>query len=157
GSSDIEGFQAQMFLEEIDDRAADWLLHFATSDGATLSGFASLNDALAYDETAPLRWFPVVAVTETDEGGPFPRPGYSLSSPDSDLLDQVGLILGYSEFFALTDAANADVGGAQPALAIFDGDPFPVDDQMADGEDTIHDRALGMLRVGMVNLDRLHA
>ena len=41
-------------------------------------------------------------------------------------------------------------------MAYFDGDPFPADDQMADGEATLHDRALGMLRVLIVNIDRLH-
>src|SRR5262249_2483912 len=37
-----------------------------------------------------------------------------------------------------------------------DGDPFPQDDQIADGEATLHDRALGMMRVLIVNIDRLH-
>jgi hypothetical protein len=156
GSSDIEGFQAQMFIEQVDERAEDWLMHLSTSDGATLSGFASLQQALAYDYTDPLRWFPTVSVTESDDGSGFPRPAYALASADSDLLDQLGLILGYSEFYALTDTGNTDVGGAQPARAYFDGDPFPADDQKADGEPTLHDRALGMLRVALVDLDRLH-
>ena len=29
GSSDIEGFQAALFIEELDDRAEDWLMHLA--------------------------------------------------------------------------------------------------------------------------------
>jgi hypothetical protein len=158
GSSDIEGFQAAMFIEEIDNRAEDWLMHLATADGKTLAGFATLADALAYDEAQPLRWFPgAVSVTETDDGSGFPKPSYALASADSDLLDELGLVLGYSEFYALTDAGNHDVGGAQPAMAYFDGDPFPADNQMADGEATLHDRALAMLRVALVNLDRLHA
>ena len=158
GSSDIEGFQAQMFIEEIDNRAEDWLMHLSTTDGKTLSGFATLADALAYDEGQPLRWFPgAVGVTESDDGSGFPKPAYALASADSDLFDQLGLVLGYSEFYALTDTNNADVGGAQPALAYFDGDPFPADDQKPDGEATLHDRALAMLRVALVNLDRLHA
>jgi hypothetical protein len=157
GSSDIEGFQAQMFIDEIDNRAEDWLMHLATSDGASLSGFASLADALAYDYSTPLRWFPgQVAVAESDDGSGFPHPAYALASADSDLLDQVGLLLGYSEFYALTDTSNADVGGSQPALAYFDGDPFAADNQVADGEPTLHDRALALLRVTLVNLDRLH-
>jgi hypothetical protein len=157
GSSDIEGFQAQMFIAMMDNRAADWLLALTTADGATLSGFATIADALAYRETDPLRWFPhAITVTETSDAGMFPRPSYALQSPDSDLLDLAGLVLGYSEFYALTDTSNRDVGGAQAAVAVFDGDPFPADDQLADGEPTLHDRALAMLRVAVVDLDRLH-
>jgi hypothetical protein len=158
GSSDIEGFQAQVFIEEVDNRAEDWLMHLSTADGKTLSGFATLAAALAYDEAQPLRWFPgAIGVTETDDGSGFPAPAFALSSADSDLFDELGLVLGYSEFYALTDTGNADVGGAQPAVAYFDGDPFPSDDQKADGEATLHDRALAMLRVALVNIDRLHA
>jgi hypothetical protein len=157
GSSDIEGFQAQMFLLEMDSRADDWLAHLTTADGAALSGFASLPAALAYDYVAPLRWFPGrIAVAETDDGSGFPHPAYSLASPDSDLLDLVGLAMGYAEVYALTDTNNRDVGGSQTALAFFDGDPFPADDQEADGEPTLHDRALAMMRVALVDLDRLH-
>ena len=158
GSSDIEGFQAQMFIEEVDNRAQDWLVNLSTSDGATLSGFATLQDALAYDYKAPLRWFPKqVAVTETDDGTPFLKPSFAIGDAGSDLLDLAGLVLGYSTFYALTDTNNADVGGSQPALVVFDGDPFPADDQKADGEATLHDRALAMLRVALVDLDRMHA
>ncbi|HTA18511.1 MAG TPA: hypothetical protein VK989_04425, partial [Polyangia bacterium] len=158
GSSDIEGFQAQVFIEEVDNRAEDWLMHLSTADGKTLSGFPTLAAALAYDEAQPLRWFPgAVGVTETDDGSGFPSPAFALTSADSDLFDELGLVLGYSEFYALTDTGNADVGGAQPAVAYFDGDPFPADDQKADGEATLHDRALAMLRVALVNIDRLHA
>jgi hypothetical protein len=157
GSSKIEGFQAAMFIEMMDNRAEDWLMHLSTADGATLGGFASLSDALGYAYDSPLRWFPgKVAVTETDDGGGFPRPSYSLASADSDALDLIGLALAYSEFFALTDTNNHDVGGAQTAEVYFDGDPFPADDQLADGEPTLHDRALAMIRVAIVNLDRLH-
>jgi hypothetical protein len=157
GSSDIEGFQAQMFIEEVDERAEDWLASLTTADGATLSGFSTIEDALAYDYQAPLRWFPAkIAVTESDDGSGFPKPAYALASADSSLLDLVGLVMGYAEFYALTDTKNADVGGAQPALALFDGDPFPADDQLADGEATLHDRALAMLRVALVDMDRMH-
>ena len=64
--------------------------------------------------------------------------------------------MAYAEFFALTDTKNRDVGGAQTAQVYFDGDPFPADDQLADGEPTLHDRALAMMRVALVDLDRLH-
>jgi len=151
GSSDIEGFQAQMFIAMMDNRAADWLGSLSTTDGATLSGFASISAALHYDYTTPLRWFPhAVGVTET------PAPVYALASANSEALDLVGLVLAYSEMYALTDTANADVGGSQPVRAFFDGDPFPADDQVADGEATLHDRALAMLRVALIDLDRMH-
>jgi len=158
GSSNIEGFQAQLFIDSIDNRAADWLLHFTTSDGATLTGFPTLLAALSYDYQQPLSWFPgQVVVSESDDGSGFPRPSYTLGSANSSLLDQLGLLLGYSEFYSLTDTNNADVGGSQPASVYFDGDPFPSDNQLPDGESTLHDRALAMLRVTLINLDRLHA
>ena len=157
GSSDIEGFQAQMFVLESDARADDWISRLTTSDGATLSGFASIAAALSYGYTSPLRWFPgSVAVTETADPSGFPAPAYSLAEADSHALDLVGLAMGYSELFALTDQSNDDVGGSQPARAYFDGDPFPADNQAPDGEATLHDRALAMMRVAIVNLDRLH-
>ena len=112
---------------------AEHLLHLLVHD--------RLQDALAYGEDGPLRWFPGrVAVTEAADASGFPKPSYALASADSDLLDLAGLTAGYSAFYALTDTANADVGGSQPALAYFDGDPFPADDQLADGEDTLHER-----------------
>jgi hypothetical protein len=157
GSSRIEGFQAQLFIDAADNRAQDWLMQLSTTDGRTLSGFPDLSAALAYDYDQPLRWFPgQIAVTESDDGSGFPRPAYALASPDSQLLDQVGLLLGYAEFYALTDLGNADVGGAAPASVFFDGDPFARDNQLADGEPTLHDRALAMLRVAFIDLDRLH-
>ncbi|HEX4514551.1 MAG TPA: hypothetical protein VH054_13465, partial [Polyangiaceae bacterium] len=157
GSSNIEGFQAQMFIDEIDNRAEDWVKNLTTTDGTTLSGFATTLDALKYDYQAPLRWFPSITVTESDDASGFPMPAYTVSSPNSSLLDLIGLVLGYSEFYALTDTNNADVGGSQPALVIFDNDPFPQDDQIANGDPTLHDRALAMLRVAIINMDRLHA
>ncbi|HEY0249926.1 MAG TPA: hypothetical protein VGC41_00280, partial [Kofleriaceae bacterium] len=42
----------------------------------------------------------------------------------------------------------ANVGGSQPARVFFDGDPFS-----ATG---LHDRALAMLRVAVIDLDRMH-
>ncbi len=158
GSSDIEGFQAAMFILEVDARADDWLARLTTSDGITLSGFATTADALAYDYARPLRWFPgQIAVTETAGSDGFPVPAYAIGSADSELLDLAGLALGYSEFFALTDRGNTDVGGSQPARVYFDGDPFASDDQLPDGEDTLHDRALAMIRVAVIDMDRMHS
>ncbi len=157
GSSDIEGFQAALFIDEVDNRAQDWLEHLTTSDGQHLDGFASLRDALVYDYRQPARWFAgEVAVSEADDPSGFPRPSYSLSAPTSRALDLVGMAMGYSQFYALTDTANADVGGSQPARAYFDGDPFAADDQAPDAEATLHDRSLGIIRVAVVNLDRFH-
>ncbi|HEY2517872.1 MAG TPA: hypothetical protein VGI39_43680 [Polyangiaceae bacterium] len=159
GSSDIEGFQAGMMITEMDNLAADWLLARSTTDGAMLGGFPDLKTALAYDTNAPLRWFPAqIKVTETLDPDCFqPRPtGYAIADAGSHLLDVAGLLGAYASLYALTDQANTEVGGSQPARAYFDGTPFPADDQAADGESTVHDRALGMMRVALVNLERMH-
>jgi hypothetical protein len=159
GSSDIEGFQAGLMLTALDNEAEDWLTARTTTDGATLGGFADLETALAYDWNAPLRWLPAeIAVTETsDPDCDFPRPtGYAVRSGGSHLLDLAGVLGSYASVYALTDTNNAAVGGSQPCRAYFDGDPFPADDQLADGEPTLHDRALAMLRVALVDLARMH-
>jgi hypothetical protein len=152
GSSDVEGFQAAMFITMLDARADDWLMHLTTTDGTTLSGFATLQDALAYDYAAPLRWFPGrLAVTES------PALSYAIAAPKAELFDSLGVLLGYATAYALTDQDNRDVGGSQPCLVYFDGDPFNADDGAADGEPTLHDRALAMIRVALIDLDRMHA
>jgi hypothetical protein len=56
----------------------------------------------------------------------------------------------------MTDANNAEIGGSQAFLATFDGSPFAADNGTADGEDTLHDRALGVVKMALVNLDRIH-
>ena len=48
------------------------------------------------------------------------------------------------------------MGGSVPFLATYDGDPFPADDGLPDGEATLHDRALGVMKIAIVDLDRLH-
>ena len=155
GSSDIEGFQAAMFLLMVDNRAVDWIRSLTTIDGQTLSGFASTLAALQYAYDSPLRWFPNIAVTETDAGGMYPAPSYAVGSGDVAVLDLAGLAMGFAEVYALTDRANADVGGAQTAEVYFDGDPFPQDDGLADGEETLHDHALAVIRVAVIDLDRM--
>lgn len=158
GSSDIEGFQAGNFLEILDNGAAQWLSSLTTTDGITLGGFGSIADALAYSDTSPLRWLPgTIKVTEAPDASGFPMPtSYTIASPDSDLLDLAGVLGAYSSVYSLTDQANTAVGGSQSALAYFDGDPFPVQNQTPNGASTLHDRALGMMRVAVVNMDRLH-
>ncbi len=158
GSSDVEGFQAGNFIQILDNQAQQWLSQLTTTDGATLGGFASLSDALAYAPQSPLRWFPAaIKVTETADASGFPRPtGYAITSADSHLLDLAGILGAYASAYSLTDLGNADVGGSQPAMVYFDGDPFPVQNQTPDGSPTLHDRALAMMRVAIVNIDRLH-
>lgn len=158
GSSDIEGFQAANFLQILDNQAAQWLMQLTTTDGSTLSGFASIADALAYGDRSRLRWFPgAITVAEAADASGFPRPtGYSIASADSDLLDLAGMVGAYASVYALTDQGNAQVGGSQPVLAYFDGDPFPVQNQTPSGAPTLHDRALGVMRVAVVNMARLH-
>jgi hypothetical protein len=158
GSSDIEGFQAGNFLQILDNQAAQWLSSLSTTDGKTLDGFGSVADALSYSDDAPLRWFPAsIRVTEDADDNGFPRPSsYVIASPDSHLLDLAGLLGAYASVYALTDAANAEIGGSQAARVYFDGDPFPAQNQSPDGERTLHDRALAMMRVLIVNMMRLH-
>ena len=158
GSSNIEGFQAQVMIDELDNAAAQWITQLTTTDGATLSGFASTLDALKYNYASPLRWFPgAVSVTEMADASGYPRPSaYAVNDSGSHLFDLLGLAGSYATIYSLTDHANTVVGGSQPAMAYFDGDPFPADNQIADGESTLHDRALAMMRVLLVNIDRLH-
>lgn len=158
GSSDIEGFQAGNFLQILDNQAEQWLSSLSTTDGKTLDGFGSVANALSYADDAPLRWFPAsIRVTEDADDSGFPRPSaYAVASDDSHLLDLAGLLGAYASAYALTDAANAEIGGSQSARAYFDGDPFPAQNQSPDGEPTLHDRALAMMRVLIVNMARLH-
>ena len=158
GSSNVEGFQAGNFIQILDNQAAEWLLQLTTTDGAALGGFATLADALNYSPTSTARWFPAsIGVTETTDASGFPRPsGYAIASADSHLLDLAGLLGAYASVYALTDQSNSDVGGSQPVEVYFDGDPFPLQNQTPDGSPTLHDRALGMIRVAVVNMDRFH-
>ena len=158
GSSDIEGFQAAMMITEVDNQLQHWLSTLTTTDGSTLSGFPSILAATQYDFTSPLRWLPAeIAVTETPDASGFPRPEhFQIQSSNSSLLDLAGLLGASSELYALTDLANDAIGGRQSTEAWFDGDPFPADDQLPDGEATLHDRAVAMIRFLVVTLDRLH-
>ena len=131
-----------------------------TTDGATLSGFATLEDALAYDYDAPLRWFPrAIAVTETDDGSGVPEAGVRAARlgeqrPARSRRARARLLRRSTRSPTRRTWTSA---ARSPRCAYFDGDPFPADDQLADGEATLHDRALAMLRVAIVDLDRLHA
>jgi hypothetical protein len=166
GDIPLEGFQGLNMLDEMHNKSAFMLTGLTTTDGTTLSGFASTKAALDYDYTSPLRWWPSsVAVTETGTDDPvrglswqfFPQPtAFTIMSGSSRLHGLTAVLGGYAEMFALTDADNGDVGGQASTRATFDGDPFPGDNGVADGEDSPHDRALANLKVALVNVDRLH-
>jgi hypothetical protein len=152
-------------IDEIDNKAALLTRTLLTGDGVTASGFATTKEALAYDYTSPLRWWPAqTAVTETGHQPPqgsswryFPQP-LRLQPVDgaSHLSGLAALAGGFATFYALTDFQNPDVGGQPSSRATFDGDPFPADDQIADGEESPHDRALAVVKIALVDLDRLH-
>jgi hypothetical protein len=164
GDVSLEGWQGLVMLEELDNKSALMLRTLTTTDGAALGGVASIQEAMDYDYSAPLRWWPAsVAVTEAvtaptaAEGTKyFPKPSFALQSGDSRLQDLIGMLGGFATFYAMTDANNLEVGGSQAFLATFDGSPFAADDGMPDGEDTAHDRALGILKMALVNADRIH-
>lgn len=158
GASDLEGFQALLMTEQLDNKA-ELLLRKLTSDGSSLVGFASLSAALAYDYQAPLRFFPAaIRVTEVaGQAGADAQPtAYAAVAPDSSLAGLSGLVGAYAEAFALSDARNPSIGGSSTVKPVFDGDPFAGDNGQADGEATLHDRSLALLKVALVNLDRLH-
>ena len=93
---------------------------------------------------APLRWFPGVDRGHRDdrrERLPAADRATRSPSPDSHLLDLAGLLGAYSSIYALTDQSNTQVGGSQPALAYFDGDPFPVQNQADRRADAARPRA----------------
>jgi hypothetical protein len=159
GSSDIEGFQAGMFINMQNNQTEQWLKQLATKDGKTWAAFPSILAALTYSTSSPLQWFPgSVGVTEdSKDASGFPRPtSYAILSADSHLLDLAGMLGAYSSMYALTDHANTQTGGSQPARAYFDGSPFQDDNQLPDGEPTTHDRMLAMVRVLVVNILRIH-
>jgi hypothetical protein len=140
------------------DNAAEWMIAAGlTSDGKTLTGFASKTDALGYDYASPLMWFPAAAAVTEDQTVPFPAMSTAaLTDGTSRSVDLGALLLGHAMWFGMTDPRNAGVGQRIGLQATFDGDPFPQDDGLADGEDTAHDRALSVLRVAFVDLDRMH-
>ncbi|MGH7298619.1 MAG: hypothetical protein ACRELB_27005 [Polyangiaceae bacterium] len=157
GSTPLEGMWGLVMLEEIDNAAA-WLLgSLGTTDGASLSGFGSVLDATRYDYGSPLLWFPT-AVSVTEDGST-PYPGVAslaIADASSHSVDLAALAQGYSLFFGMTDARNAAVGQQIGLQIAFDGTTFPADDGVADGESSPHDRALAVMRVAFVDLDRIH-
>jgi hypothetical protein len=164
GDITIEGWQGLVMLDEMHNKMA-WLLgQGMTGDGATLGGFPSTKAAFTYDGSSPRWWPSEIAVVE--QGDPpaagnawkyFPKPAsLSIQTGKSRLRSLAALLGGAAEFYALTDFDNAGVGGQSSSRATFDGDPFPVDDPLTDGEDTPHDRALAVMRVAAIDADKLH-
>jgi hypothetical protein len=171
GDIPLEGWQGLAMLDEMDNKSAFMLQKLLTSDGVALGGFASTQEAIGYDYQSPLRWWPS-AVAVTEKGGPprpdqmtgmaaswkyFPQPiAFTINDPKSRLRGLTAVAGGFAEFFALTDFNNAGVGGLPSSRATFDGDPFAADNQMPDGEESPHDRALANIKLAVVNMDRLH-
>lgn len=165
GEIPMVGWQGLTMMEEIDDKSALLLSTLLSSDGVTLEGVPSILAADQYSYDSPLLFFPAsVAVGETAQTNDlievnkyFPQPtSFSIQDGGSALAGLSGLLAGFGEAFALTDRSNAGIGGSLPLLATFDGDPFPEDDGLPDGENTLHDRALGVIKIAAVDLDRLH-
>ncbi|MGZ3439213.1 MAG: hypothetical protein ACXVDD_06845, partial [Polyangia bacterium] len=161
----IEGFQGQTMIDEMDNKAALLTGTLLIGDGGTAAGFANTKAALDYDYTSPLRWWPAqTLVTEVSAQPPngtswkyFPQPlRYQPADPASHLRGLTALAGGFATFYALTDFDNGDVGGLPSSRATFDGDPFPADDGLADGEESPHDRALAVVKIALVDVDRLH-
>ncbi len=158
GSSPLEGMWGLVMLSAMENEA-EWLVSsLMTTNGTTLGGFATKAAATAYDYTSPLAWFPAaITVTETPT---VPYPGVAslaITDATSRSVDLSALLLGHAMLFGMTDPRNAGLGQRIGLLATFDGAPFAADDGIANGEDTVHDRALAVLRVAFVDLDRMHA
>ena len=159
GSSALEGMWGLTMMATMDNEA-EWILGSgATTDGTTLTGFPTKLAALQYDYSSPLVWFPA-SMSATEDETVIPYPGLAsvaILDATSRSSDLAALLLGHAMVFGTTDARNVGVGQRVGFQAVFDGVPFPADDGVADGEQTLHDRALAVIRVAFVDLDRIHA
>ncbi|MFT3774680.1 MAG: hypothetical protein QM820_55725 [Minicystis sp.] len=165
GGVSLEGWQGLVMVEEIDNKSAFLLRGLTTADGSKLDGVASIAAADDYDYASPLRWWPAaVAVTETATAPKpdqtrkyFPKPTtLTIMDATSRLQDLTALAGGFGAVFTMTDANNAEIGGLQQFRAAFDGAPWAGDDGAPTGEDSLHDRALGIVKMALVNMDRIH-
>jgi hypothetical protein len=156
GSIPLEGMWGLTYLEEMDNAAQFLLSKLTTGDGTTYGGFATVKDAIEYDYSSAPKWFP--AKTTVVEGAPaeWPSPQLTVGDGKSSAEDLAALLLGNAMFFGMTDARNEAIGGKIGLRLAFDGVPFAKDDGAPNGEATAHDRALGLLRVAFIDLDRLH-
>lgn len=165
GGVSLEGWQGLVMLEEIDNKAAFLLRGLTTSDGKSVGSVPSIADAIDYDYSAALRWWPAaVTVAETAMNTApeevtkyFPKPAsFTVSDGGSRLQDLAALAGGFGAVYVMTDPNNIEIGGTQGFRAAFDGTPFAADNGQPDGEDSLHDRSLGILKMALVNLDRIH-
>jgi hypothetical protein len=165
GGVSLEGWQGLVMIDELDNKSSLLLKGLTSADGKALQGFASVKDAIDYDYQSPLRWWPaavavsekVVAKSDAEATKYFPEPvSFSIESGESRLQDLSALLGGYGTIFAITDEKNAELGGSQQFRATFDGKPFAADDQTPNGEESLHDRSLGILKAALVNVDRIH-
>ena len=164
GSTPLEGMWGLSMVEEMDNAGAWLLSSLATRDGTTLTGVPSVLAAIQYDYDSPLLWFPTaIQVTEqpnSGDGGVSDRypsvAGLAIGDPTSHSVDLAALAQGYALFFGMTDGRNAAVGQQVGMQIEFGGSIFAADDGLPDGENTPHDRALGIMRLAFVDLDRMH-
>lgn len=168
GSTPLEGMWGLTMIEDMDNAGAWLLSSLATSDGATLPGLSSVLAAIQYDYGSPLVWWPtaigVLELPPSDgdgDGGVYDRypllGALTIQDATSQSVDLAALAQGFSLFFAMTDARNTAVGQQIGMQVEFGGAVFAADDGEPDGEETAHDRALGIMRVAFVDLDRMHA
>ena len=159
GSTPLEDMWGLFMLDEMDNVDEFLLDSLTTTDGATLGGFVSRVTATSYDYTSPLRWFPAsIAVTEDETVVPYPGiASLTINDATSRSIDLAALLLGNAMFFGETDARNAGIGQRIGLALTFDGNPFPADDGIANGQATAHDRSVAILRVAFVDLDRMHS
>lgn len=165
GGVSLEGFQGLVMIDEMYGKSVFMLHQLMTTDGTSLEGFATTKDAVDYDYESALRWWPAsVDVTETAQTADhdealrlFPKPTkLTIASAESRMQDYAAMLGGFANLYGMTDENNVELGGSQMFRATFDGDPWPADDAANLGEDTPRDRALGIVKVALVNLDRLH-
>jgi hypothetical protein len=164
GDVSLEGWQGLVMIEEIDNKSAFMLRGLTTVDGTKLGSVATVKDAIDYDYTSPVRWWPgAIGVAEKATGTAaearkyFPKPTtFTIQDKTSRLQDLTAVLGGFGTVYAMTDVVNTEVGGSQAFLATFDGVPFAADNGLPDGEESLHDRSLGILKLALVNLDRLH-
>ena len=158
GSTPLEGMWGDIMLANQDNLAEFMLSQLTTADGTTLGGFADKKTATAYDYTSPLRWFPAATSVVVDATQHFPTlTSMTITDGSSRVIDLAAQLVGNAMFFAETDPRNVSIGQRIGMQLTFDGDPFASDNGVADGEDSPHDRALAVMRVAFVNLDRIHS